>query len=150
MANDRTFKLNLPQAIGVRAAILKQCKKLEKLEADALDSHKGTLAQQVKDEREGLLEETVDKLSKLAVMAGPKKVVEIELNSVEWRAVDGGLPKLIRDTRAAKGTVRALLKEKWAEELEKDAKLFESQLVPMFAEQKDMLAEDQHDEEDAD
>ena len=151
MANQRTFKLNLPQAIGVRAAVLKQLKNLEVLEANSLASHKTELAFQVKSEREGLMEETLDKLSKVAVMATKTKPQEIELNSVEWRSVEAGLPKLIRDTRSAKGTLKALLKDKMVEELEKDAKLFESELVPMFGEQTDALAENQHDdEEDAD
>ena len=147
MANDRTFKLDLPQAIGVRAAVLKQVKNLEALESQATSSHKSTLATQIKEEREGLIEETLDKLSKLAVMATKTKPQEIELNSVEWRSVEAGLPKLIRDTRSAKGTLKALLKDKMVEELERDAKLFESELVPMFGEQTDALAENQHDED---
>ena len=142
MANERTFTLNLPQAIACRAALLKYLKKAESMESTALDMHKGTLAQQVKDEREGLKAETVDRLSELADRVTKRKGEEIELNSVEWRAVDAGLPILVRHTRAARGTVSALCKVAMAKELEEDAKLIESQLVPMFSEQPDLPADD--------
>ena len=150
MAKDRTFKLNLSQAILCRAALLRYLKQAEGLEKDAAGMRKQVLAQQVRDEREGLEEDTIDKLSKVATMAKKDKAVPVDLNATEWRAVEAGLPMLIRNARAAKGTVTSLLKLDWAEELEAMAVQVESELVPMFGEQTDALAENQHEDETAD
>jgi hypothetical protein len=150
MATDRTFKLNLGQAILCRAALLRYLKQAEGLEKDAAGMRKQVLAQQVRDEREGLEQDTIDKLSKVATMAKANKAVPVDLNGTEWRAIEAGLPMLVRNARAAKGTVSSLLKLDWAEELEAMAVQVESELVPMFGEQPDLPAEAEGAEPEAD
>lgn len=145
---DRSFKLNLSQAILARAALQKYLRQAEGLEKDALGMNKMSLAKQIKDEREGLEEETMGKLEKVATMAKADKAVGVDLNAVEYKAIEAGLPKLIRDTRAAKGTVMGLLKGDWAAELEATAEQISSELVPMFSEQTDALAKNQNDDKE--
>ena len=101
MAHERKCILNLPQVIACRAALHKYLKKAEGMESAALTMHKGQLAQQVKDEREGLREEMIDMLSELEERVTKKKAEEIELNSVQWRAIEAGLPIVVQHTRAA-------------------------------------------------
>ena len=141
MPDQVTVELTTTQAVAARAALLKYLKQSKRLQEDAESMKKSTLAQQIQSEREGLEAVTLDKLSKVAAMATNDKPLEVGLEVIEFRAIDAGIPNLIRGARAAKGTVTSVLKTEWAEELEAWAVMIESELAPMFSDQPDLPKE---------
>jgi len=78
-----------------------------------------------KDEAESIKEEIHSKLDQEVP----------QFRSHECKAIETGLKLLVKQIRAAKGTVRAIGKDKLAEELEEEAIEIEANLVGEFGEQ---------------
>jgi hypothetical protein len=57
----------------------------------------------------------------------------------ERAAIHAGLKLLVKQQRAAKGTVRGVARGEWAEELEQDAVGVEADLLPQFADQVELV-----------
>lgn len=62
-----------------------------------------------------------------------------QLRSHEMKAIERGLAFFLKNLRAAKGTMRGLGKLKLAEQFEDEAVQAEADLVPLFAEQQNLV-----------
>jgi hypothetical protein len=132
-------KLTLPLAHLADIALRKFLSLSERFEKEATDLGKDSLATQIKEEREGLSENTLDKIAAARQQAlGTDEPFDLELTPVEWRAIQAGIPKLIRDLRSAKGMARSNGFHGWIQELEDTAVLVETELRPLFQDQTEM------------